>query len=45
VTVFKNYDKLHPVIKENCNKWVDKFSDEEFKDNFIRICKDQKFLI
>lgn len=45
ISVFNNYDKIQPVIQENCDQWVEKFSDERFKSNFIRSCIDLKFLV
>jgi len=45
IFVFNTYNKIQPVIQENSSKWVEKFSNEQFNDNFITISKDQKFLI
>jgi len=44
VSVFRNYDKFSSVIHENCYQWVEKFSDEEFKYNFVKLCIDQQIL-
>jgi len=42
--VLKNYEKYNKIIQENCQKWVETFSDEEFKFNFVKMCIEKKIL-